>query len=475
MNLRQRYDSIPYRHAAVPYSHPARLGAIGRLHGIETAGPDQCRVLELGCGEGMNLLPLAERFPRSEFVGIDLSNTQITTANEAREACGIENARLIAADLLEFEPEAESFDYVIAHGVYSWVNDAVKDRLLAVCARALKPGGVAYVSYNTQPGWGLLNGLREFLVGETRRETEPEAQLAHGRRVITAMHEALAGQSGAYAELLRQAFADMQAKPGALLFHDELALVNDPRTFAAFTDHAAGHGLQFIAEAHYASMPYEHLPESVRTAFEGLELDFMRRQQFMDVVFQRWLRASVLYGAATPVSRDVRLSAIRECAIGLRVQPADSRINLGPGAPMRMMGERDLVLDFTSPAEKALLAVLAKAAPNRVPFGAALETANRLLAQVKLSPVDDPAEVEAMLYRLFTMDALDLVLTGGGEWLRTSNPPRPSALMRYQARRDSVVVNRWHEAVTVTGDGARWLSEPGVAPNEAAGRAGLLV
>ena len=129
--LRARYDAIPYRHGAIPLSHPARVGAIARLLGMNAAAPDRCRVLELGCAEGMNLLPLAERLPRAEFVGVDLSANQIATAEASRAACGIGNARFIHADLREFEPEAGAFDFVIAHGVYSWVPDEVKERLLA--------------------------------------------------------------------------------------------------------------------------------------------------------------------------------------------------------------------------------------------------------------------------------------------------------------------------------------------------------
>src|SRR4029434_5456302 len=90
------------------------------------------------------------------------------------------------------------------------------------------------------------------------------------REVITALSHSVEGQSGAHATLLREAFADMLAKPPELLFHDELAAINDPRTFTAFTSHAAAHGLQYVAEAHYATMPFEHVPESMRAPLEKL-------------------------------------------------------------------------------------------------------------------------------------------------------------------------------------------------------------
>ena len=187
--IRERYDAVPYRHGAVPDSHPARIGAIARLLGIPAAPPDRCRVLELGCGEGMNLLPLAERFPKSEFVGVDFSAKQIAVAEAAREACGIGNARFVCADLRAWKPDGGAFDYVIAHGVYSWVPAEVRDRLLALCAGALSPNGVAYVSYNTLPGWSLPGGVRKILLSEIGAAASPDAQMARAAQVLDSLAE----------------------------------------------------------------------------------------------------------------------------------------------------------------------------------------------------------------------------------------------------------------------------------------------
>lgn len=473
--LRARYDAISYRHGAIPDSHPARVAVIGRLHGVPTAPPDGCRVLELGCAEGMNLLPLAERLPGSQFLGVDFSRTQIAAAEEARAACGLNNVRFLCSDLLEFEPEPESYDYVIAHGVYSWVPDEVKSRLLAICKQALTPNGVAYVSYNTLPGWGLLSGLREFLLTETAHEQEPLAQIEHARRVLGALSESLSRQQDAYSRVLHQAVTDMLRKKPELLYHDELAPVNDPRTFTAFTAHAANHGLHYLAEAHYATVPFEHVPAPMRSGLAGLGLDFRREQQFMDVMFQRWLRNSLLCRAELPAQRPVNLEVIGECALGLRMRLADSRINLGPGAAMRLVGANDVAVDFVQPAEKALLAALAQAAPARVPFREAVDGANQLLKQVGLPAVENPAELYPVLFRLFTLDGLDLLLLGSGDWLRTGDSPAPSALMRYQVQHGLSVTNRWHEPVALTAEGQQWLLDPSSRPSEAALRAGLLV
>ena len=150
---------FPYASGAYAESHPDFLSGIGRLFGVPTPDPDNCRVLELGCADGSNLLPMACELPNSKFVGIDLSQKQIDVALKAVQETGIGNARFHAINMLDADDVLEGkFDYIIAHGVYSWVPDAVKQRLLEISKNYLTPNGVAYISYNTLPGVATTSG-----------------------------------------------------------------------------------------------------------------------------------------------------------------------------------------------------------------------------------------------------------------------------------------------------------------------------
>jgi len=475
-SIRESYDAVPYRHGAVPDSHPARVGAVARLFGIQAAPPDRCRVLELGCGEGMNLLPLAERCPKSEFVGVDFSTKQIAVADAARVACGIGNAIFTCADLRTWKPECGTFDYIIAHGVYSWVPADVRDRLLTTCAEALSPNGVAYVSYNTLPGWSLPSGVRKFLLSEIGTLTSPDAQMSRAVQVLESLAECMKDQPGSYAANLRDTIADMRAKPQALLFHDELAAVNEPCTFTDFTGHAARHGLHYVAEAHYATMQSAHLPMPMRAALTPLQPDFARTQQFMDVLFQRWLRNSLL--SCTPVApeRAIRAGVIANCALGLRLTVNVDNICLTPGYPMRFTGIHGLVLEAREPVEKSVLTVLASSFPERLPFPRLCAMANQSLADWNLPCVSDFSALHEFLHRIFALDALDVMLCDDGEWLRMNAKPGLSALMRYQVQNDLPLTNRWHEPVALTPEGKRALIDPFASPEKTAlERAGLLV
>ncbi len=474
--IRERYDAVPYRHGAVSDSHPARIGAIARLLGISAAPPDRCRVLELGCGEGMNLLPLAERFPKSEFIGVDFSAKQIATAEAARVACGICNARVVCADLRSWKPEGGTFDYIIAHGVYSWVPAEVRDRLLVLCTEALSPNGVAYVSYNTLPGWGLPGGVRKFLLSETGMHAAPDEQMSHATQVLDSLAECMKDQPGSYAANLRDTLDDMRAKPPGLLFHDELAAVNEPCTFTEFTAHVARHGLHYVAEAHYATMQFENVPATMRASLAPLQLDFERQQQFMDVLFQRWLRNSLLSRAPIAPDRAIRPGVLADCALGLRMTVDAASINLTPGHPMQFTGIHGLVLEAREPVEKAVLTVLARAFPERLPFPAVCAKMNQSLAEWGLPPAQDFSALHEFLHRLFALDVLDVMLCGDGEWLKTSTQPGISALMRHQAAHDLPLANRWHETVALTPEGKRALIDPVARADDAPlARAGLLV
>lgn len=470
-SLAARYDATPYRHGAIQDSHPARMGAIGRLHGLLTAPPDRCRVLELGCAEGANLLPLAERFPQSEFIGIDFSPVAIATAEATRDACGLQNVRFECTDLRSFAPEPGGYAYVIAHGVYSWVPDDVKERLLAACQRALAPGGVAYVSYNTLPGWGLPGGLRAFLLEEIEQAPDAAAKIERARRVLASLEEASRGQAGAYAAHLRSAVEDLLRKPPTLLFHDDLAPVNDPCTFTHFIGQTAKHGLRYLAEAHYATMHFAHAPAPMRAALAGLELDFFREQQYLDVLFQRWLRNSLL--CREEPRREPKLEAIRACAIGARLRVDAKTADLRAGTTLTFKGPNELDLVFADPVEKAVLIVLVMAGSARVPFATVVEKASAMLLGAGIPAITDDAVVCALLHRLFSIDALHLVLAGDGRWLAEGSAP--SALMRYEAERGFTITNRWHEPVGVTIQGQQWLVESTGGENPAARFAGFLV
>ena len=133
------YDEVPYPSQPLRHTQPARLEAIAAMFGMQPAPADRCNVLELGCATGGNLIPLANRCPQSRFLGIDYSQVQIDLARRAAEALGLENLELRCASITDLGDELGWFDYIICHGVYTWVPRDVQDKILALCRTALNP------------------------------------------------------------------------------------------------------------------------------------------------------------------------------------------------------------------------------------------------------------------------------------------------------------------------------------------------
>ena len=188
------YDRVPYPGHPFAQTHPDRLATVATLFGLRPAPPEACRVLELGCGDGGNLVPMAYGLPGSTFCGVDLSGARDRAgARKWPRRSGSSNVRFELADLTAL-PALGEFDYVVAHGVYSWIEPAARDALLAACREHLAPDGVAYVSYDVLPGGHLREITRQMLRWHLRDVDEPEERIAQARALLAAIVEAAPGR-----------------------------------------------------------------------------------------------------------------------------------------------------------------------------------------------------------------------------------------------------------------------------------------
>ena len=186
MTIISTYDRVPYVSRPFRQTHPGHLAAVARLHGVPAAGPAAARVLEIGCAGGGNLLPMAERWPGARFVGVDASARQIGDARRDADGLGLTNVEFVAADVAAWDPgDAGPFDYVLCHGVYSWVSEGVRTAILARLRNSLGPAGVGYVSYNTLPGWHVRRALRDVMRFRARGYDDPAEQLEQAKRVVS--------------------------------------------------------------------------------------------------------------------------------------------------------------------------------------------------------------------------------------------------------------------------------------------------
>jgi 2-polyprenyl-3-methyl-5-hydroxy-6-metoxy-1,4-benzoquinol methylase len=186
------YDETPYVSTAFPQTHPDKLCAMARLFGLDAPAPARARVLELGCADGTNLLPMAQHAPGARFLGLDASAKQVESAQAAIAKCGLGNVEIRQQDLLEFAASEGKFDYIIAHGLFSWVPAKVREKVLSICRDHLSDNGVAFVSYNALPGWGMRTPLREMMLFHTQAISDPKAKVDKARALIAFLADATA-------------------------------------------------------------------------------------------------------------------------------------------------------------------------------------------------------------------------------------------------------------------------------------------
>jgi SAM-dependent methyltransferase len=251
----ESYDDILYPSYTHNQTHPDRLSVVGRLFGMDPAPVNACRVLELGCGNGSNLVPMAFALPDSEFMGIDRAQRPIETGQQVLRGLGLKNISLQQLDLLDLPPDLGHFDYVIAHGLYSWVPTPVKEKILAVCQTHLKPQGIAFISYNAYPGGHLRDIVREMMLFHVRTLSDPQQRINQSLALLKFLHDSHT-KSDTYADFIKDEIKQTLEVDQSNLYHDQLGSINTPVYFHHFIEHAAQHRLQFLAEAEFFELLY---------------------------------------------------------------------------------------------------------------------------------------------------------------------------------------------------------------------------
>ena len=426
------YDVVDYPpliHAAM---HPARLAAIARLHGIDASSPAACSLLEVGCGDGLQLLTLAQAYPDSRFVGVDLSEHAVARGERMRHKLGLSNLTLVAADLLEWQP-AREFDYIVAHGFHSWVPGVVRERLLAVCGKHLAPAGIAYISYNAMPGCHLRRMVWDMLRFHVASIEDAAERMRESRRFLEWLARDVM-ERGAYGPAVRaEAERLLNETHPAVVFHDDLAAINDPFSLTEFAGQAARHQLAFLAEADYHEMNPALLGAEAQARYHAYcGDDRIANDQYLDFIKGRRFRQSLLCRQAQAFS----VSAITDAVLGMDVV-GHMRGEMIPDADNR---NRD-VMRFANPDGAALstdhavcklaLARVASMFPAPIAVADLLDTARRETG----SPAPFQEDANALCVTLakgFELGLLSLQVDAPRFACRAGERPLASPLARLQ-------------------------------------------
>jgi SAM-dependent methyltransferase len=375
------YDTVEYPSVALPQAHPGHLHAVARMFGVAAAPVERCRFLEIGCGDGTHSIAAALALPDAAFVGIDLSSVAVERGNSVIAELGLSNVSLYAADLTTWVPPSNGFDYVVAHGLYAWVPQSVRDALLAIIARTLRPAGVGYVSYNTYPGCYIRRMVWEILRYHTRDVAEPLKKIQEARELLKFL---AAGQpakredvTAMYSKELDHLLNEHDPR---VLYHDDLGPFSEPLYFHEFAAHAGKFGLRFVAEAEPNAMESRAFPPTVAGVLDGLaERDPLVKEQYLDFLRLRRFRQTLLsVDGASPRARP-DAGVVSSLAVSGKPKPATDVVELAPGVAVTFTADRGAMAKTDLPLAKAALLELAIRWPGRVAFRELVKlAANRL-------------------------------------------------------------------------------------------------
>ena len=426
------YDEVDYPGHAQPRIHPRRLRTLAMLRGLDPPPVECARVLELGCGDGLNLLWIADEFRGARCVGVDLAESALARGRAGAAEMGLTNIELVRADLLDIEASFGEFDYIIAHGVYSWVPEPVRDQVLKICHQNLAPEGIAAVSYNAYPGCHLRSLASDAMRFHTARHDDPVAKMAAAREIAALLPLAATGGS-LYVQVLRDELKTVESYPPSALFHDDLSEANQPVYLVDFVAHARRHRLHYLCDTTMMTARADGLAPEVEARITGLARDRVEREQYLDFVNGRRFRHSLLHrGAREPdftcaprramtmaAAAPLRHNATREQLIG------DAKVTFEEEPPHS--------ITLSDPLLKCALHYLGESWPEPLAAETLLSMCQEMAGR---RPQPDAADRDMLGTVLYELAAVGFVRLSATPWHATAEPgerPCASALSRWQA------------------------------------------
>lgn len=456
------YDDVLYASYAFSQTHPDRLATLATLFGMKPTPITRCRVLELGCGDGSNLIPMAYGLPDSKFVGLDLAARPIANGQEMIETLRLKNITLHALDVIQVTPDFGQFDYIIAHGLYSWVPPAVQEKVLAICQENLTPNGVAYVSYNAYPGGHLRQMVRGMMRFHVRHLTDATQQIAQSRTLLKFLSDAQP-EAEAYGDILRTELKRITSGDEGYVFHDDLAETNTPLYFHQFVEQAAQHGLQYLAEADFFEMQDSMFPPAmVETLRQMASTQLILKEQYADFLKCRKFRQTLLCHTEQQLDRALKPEALRVFSVTSSARPVSENIDIqSPTSVAEFRSIKGQALATDHPLVKAAMLSLGEVWPRALHFDELLAQARtklrREIHQTETIDEQDQRVLGDMLLQAYGKNLVELHLHVPQFATTLSERPVASPVARLQLHHGPMVTNLCHGCVKLEGTLAQHL------------------
>ncbi|MCP4133075.1 MAG: methyltransferase domain-containing protein [bacterium] len=446
------YDITQYYSHPYSQTHPQNLYTIARLMGLNPKDFREARILELGCAAGGNIIPLAFNMPNAEIVGVDLSIKQVEEGRNEIQSLGLKNIRIEHKSITDIDESYGKFDYIICHGVYCWVPEEVQERILSVCQMNMAVEGVAYISYNTLPGWNMVKSVRDMMIYHVQNFDSPEEKAQQARSILEFMLKGLGEDKSPYAESLRNELEILSERSDSYLLHDHLEELNRPIYFHQFMEAADRHKLSYLADTHLANMYVHNLPAAVSQEFMKIN-DIVRTQQYMDFLRNQRFRCTLLCQKAAhdiSLKRNINVNRIEDFYIAFN---GTVNTNIDWETLMsieKVTFESDyLTVTVTEPLSKIAMMVLTENKGKPLAYEDLCDMVMERTEETDREKVKFHLNEELNLMRL-VLGGLINIYSEGARYL-SSVPEKPmiSRMARFQGEKRELVTNQRHENVSL--------------------------
>lgn len=447
--IQASYDQHPYQSHAFSETHPEQLRTTAILFGLESPPAERCRVLELGCAGGGNLFPMAWALPESRFIGVDLSGRQIEDARQAAIALNLANIDFKAMSLTEIDRDFGEFDYIICHGVFSWVPRHVQDKILQICRENLAPNGVAFVSYNTYPGWHIRGPARDLMAYHAQLFAEAPEKVRQAKAALKLASESPLLRNNPAAAAYKIELDYVNKKSEYYVLHEHLEEYNAPLYFHQFMERAQQVQLQHLSDARHRGLLTEESLPQFADLFRHAKGDLVRIEQYADFLRNQSFRRSLLCHAAVKLDRASAVERISRLS-AVSALPRDPSGGTIPSSDKVRFGDaRRGYVESTSPLVKAALLHLNEVFPQAVPFEELLSRAAGLINMSPATLQDHRPHFSQVLLRFWLLNMIGLHISPPRPQTRISSTPTVSPVARYLAQQVGQVTNLRHDSINL--------------------------
>ena len=389
---------------------------------------------------------MAFNLPESDFLGIDLSSKQIEAGREIINAVGLKNITLKQVNLLDFNESEGEFDYIIAHGVYSWIPENVQEKIFQICHTQLKPQGIAYISYNTYPGWRMNGMIRDMMLYHTSGIIDPETKANQARALIAFLSEVVTAEKNPYGEFLKTELKKLKKQHNSYIIHELLEGYNEPCYFHEFMNRASQNELQYLGEAEFMTMMASNFSPKINEALKGIKNNIIATEQYMDFVRNRTFRQTLLCHQELKLNRAIDVELIENFNLSTYLEPEGDNVIIEEGIEITFNLGKVPKVKLDQPLPKAILSFLCEKSPQTVSYNETIVYVEKILSENNIKITDDLNNTACMfLMKCYINSVVEFSSYNPHVVNNISEFPVASTLARQQAQLGIHVTNQRHK------------------------------